>query len=136
MFAAISDMTTINKIMGLSTVDRTQDTNFGAGSGNLGFTDVPVDADGSQVFIKNAFLVTDTLATAQAISAVQSALGQSALPFSNPLSAGDASALAASGAGGGGSSLGLSSSNAVPEPTTVGLMILGAFGFGCSRRRR
>ena len=57
VFAAISDMTTINKIMALTTVDRTTEPDFGAGSGNLAFTDVPVDGSGLQVFIKRAFVI-------------------------------------------------------------------------------
>jgi cyclophilin family peptidyl-prolyl cis-trans isomerase len=138
VFAAIPDMTTVNKINALQTIDRTdptKDPTFAAQAGGLGFSEVPIDANGFQVFIKNAFLITDTLTTARDIAAVQSVIGQSGLPASNPFSAGDASALAASGAGGGGAPLGLSS-NSVPEPTTIGLMMLAAMGFGCCSRRR
>ena len=84
-------MTTINKIMALSTVDETQAPNFGTDSSNLGFTEVPVGTDGFQVFIKKAFLITDTLATAQDISRVQSVVGQSSSPTSSPLSSNDLS---------------------------------------------
>jgi cyclophilin family peptidyl-prolyl cis-trans isomerase len=135
VFAAVPDMTTINKIMSFQPLDRTADPNFAIGGNDLGLNEVPVDSDGFQVFIKRAFLVTDTLTTALDISEVQSVMGQSAAPISSPLLAGDASALAASGTGGGSAPLGLSS-NSVPEPTTFGLMVLGAFGFGCSSRRR
>jgi cyclophilin family peptidyl-prolyl cis-trans isomerase len=135
VFASIPDMTTINKINALQTIDRTKDPTFSAEAGGLGQSEVPVDANGFQVFIKNAFLITDTLTAAQDIAAVQSAMSQSALPSSSPLSAGDASALAASGADGGSAPLGLSS-NSVPEPTTIILLALGALGFGCGSRRR
>lgn len=135
VFAAIPDMTTINKINALTVQDRTMDPNFSVGGNNLGLSEVPVNADGFQVFIKNAFLITDTLTTAQDIAAVQSVMGQSAAPASSPLSASDLSALGASGAGGGSSPLGLSSTS-VPEPTTICLMIFGAFGLGCGTRRR
>lgn len=112
VFAAISDMTTINKIMGLTKVDRTTDTNFGAGSGNLAFTDVPVEDNNFQVFIKRAFVVTDTLAATKAIAAVSPIVSTSA---------------AASAVGsetpfmGGGSSL---VSSAVPEPSSVILTLV------------
>jgi cyclophilin family peptidyl-prolyl cis-trans isomerase len=134
VFASIADMTTVNKIMSLQTVDRTKDAGFGADPNNLGLTNVPVDG-GFQVFIKRAFLITDTLVTTQDIAAVQSTLPQSANPNISGLSSSDLSALAASGAGGGGSPLGLSSAS-VPEPTTIGLMSLGALGVGCCSRRR
>ncbi|HEX4414272.1 MAG TPA: peptidylprolyl isomerase [Lacipirellulaceae bacterium] len=134
VFAAIPDMTTVNKINALQTIDRTQDPTFSAQAGGLGQSEVPIDANGFQVFIKNAFLVTDTLTTAKDIAAVQSAMGLSAAAASNSLSASDASALAAAGASGG-TPLGLSSTT-VPEPTTIGLMMLGAMGFGCVSRRR
>ncbi len=135
VFAAVPDMTTINKINALQTLDRTQDPVFSAQAGGLGLSEVPVDADGNQVFIKRAFVVTDTLTIAQDIAGVQSVIGQSSTPASSPLSASDLAALGASGAGGSGSSLGLSS-NSVPEPTTIGLTILGACGLGFTSRRR
>jgi cyclophilin family peptidyl-prolyl cis-trans isomerase len=135
VFAAVPDMTTINKILAFQSVDRTKDPNFAVGGNDLGQSEVPVNSDGFQVFIKRAFLVTDTLTTALDISNVQSVMGQSAAPISSPLSADDAGALAASGAGDGSSPLGLSSTS-VPEPTTIGLMVLGTFGFGCCSRRR
>jgi len=64
VFAAIPDMTTINAIMSLPTIDRTQDPVFGAGGGNLAFSDVPITTEGLQVFIKRAFVISDTLETA------------------------------------------------------------------------
>ena len=43
VFAAISDMTTINNIMALMQTDLTALPDFGAGAGNLGFSDVPLE---------------------------------------------------------------------------------------------
>jgi cyclophilin family peptidyl-prolyl cis-trans isomerase len=134
VFAAIPDMTTINKIMGLQTVDRSTDANFGVGPGNLAFAKVPVAADGLQVLIKRAFLVTDTLTTTKDIADVQSVMAQAAAganPLSSlPISSGDASSsnLVADTA---------LSSNVVPEPATAILAMLAAATFGgLSRRRR
>lgn len=127
VFAAISDMTTINKIMALSTVDRTTDSNFGAGSGNLAFTDVPVDENGFQVFIKRAFVVSDSLAVAKALSGVSPILSASAAGSSS--NAGLEAPLLSSGAGLG--------ATVVPEPATGAMAILAAMGiFLGSRRRR
>lgn len=120
VFAAISDMTTINKIMDLMKVDRTTEPNFGAGPGNLGFTDVPVESNGYQVFIKRAFAVTDAMAIAQALSAV------------SPVMATSASAV---GSGSAGSPLGLSA-NAVPEPTGVMPLLMGIACWLSRRRSR
>jgi cyclophilin family peptidyl-prolyl cis-trans isomerase len=132
VFAAIPDMTTINKIMALQTLDRTTDTNFGADSGNLAFAKVPVNADGLQVLIKRAFMVTDTLTTAKDIAGVQSVMAQStagANPLSSlPISSGDTS----------GSNLLADtalSSNVVPEPATAILAMLAAAAFGALSRR-
>lgn len=127
VFAAISDMTTINKIMALSTVDRTTDPNFGAGNGNLGFTDVPVQDNGYQVFIKRAFVITDTLATTKAIAAVMPALASSAAASQASLAS---SAIATNAAASG------LVSGAVPEPATILTALLAALGFGASFRTR
>lgn len=113
VFAAISDMTTINKIMDLMTVDRTTDANFGAGAGNLAFTDVPVEDSGYQVFIKRAFVVSDTLAITQALSAISPVLANSGSAISN-----GASSLP----------LGLSAIS-VPEPTGVLPLLMGIAAF-------
>jgi cyclophilin family peptidyl-prolyl cis-trans isomerase len=95
VFAAIADMTVVNQIMALTQVDRTTDPMFGAGPGNLAFTDVPVQANGFQVFINRAFVVEDSLTIARAREAVgatmalsaQSFGGESSLPPGMPLSA-------------------------------------------------
>ncbi len=107
VFAAIPDMTTINNIMALMQTDLTALPNFGAGAGNLGFSDVPLEDNGFQVFIKRTFEITDTLAVAQARAGVASVM----------------SASLAGGGTGGSSSLPLSAS-VVPEPATFGMLLL------------
>jgi cyclophilin family peptidyl-prolyl cis-trans isomerase len=136
VFAAIPDMTVINNIMALKTIDRTSDPNFPGQSGNLGLTDVPVQADGDQVFIKRAFLITDALQVAKDMAGVQSVMTQSAQSFG---SAPDS--IVQSPAAGLSTSSGLSSSglspNGVPEPSAALLAIFGALGLGrCGLRRR
>jgi len=128
VFAAIPDMTTINNIMALMTVDRTTEPDFGAGSGNLAFTNVPVQDNGFQVFIKRAFAITDTLTTTKDIAGVQSLITQSASAAANPLlAAGDGNSSAV-----GAPSL---SSMIVPEPASMGLALLATLGFGGFVRR-
>jgi cyclophilin family peptidyl-prolyl cis-trans isomerase len=100
VFAAIPDMTVVNQIMALQTIDRTTDPTFGAGPGNLAFTDVPVQADGKQVFVRRAFVVTDAMTIASATAAVAPVMAHSA-------SAGGAAATL------------LASANAVPEPASA-----------------
>jgi cyclophilin family peptidyl-prolyl cis-trans isomerase len=125
VFAAISDMTTINNIMALQTIDRTTEPDFGAGAGNLGFAKVPLEDNGFQVFIKRAFVVSDSLAVAKALAGVSpimaaSASGGGSGEFSAPLISG-------------GSSL-----TTVPEPASAALAFLCAIGAGlvAPRRRR
>ncbi len=126
VFAAISDMTVINNIMALSTLDRTQDPVFGADPGNLAFSDVPVQNDGNQVFIKRAYQITDTLAIAQSMAAVQSVMSQSAQAFANGASAAAMATPAGSGL----------SSTTVPEPTSLVTGISSFIGFLFLNRRR
>jgi len=113
VFAAISDMTVINQIMALDTIDRSTDPLFDVDAGNLAFTDVPIQENGFQVFIKRAFVVTDTTAVARAMAGVQSVMNQSAVTA------------ALGGEGGGGLSGG---SNAVPEPASLLTSLLGICG--------
>jgi len=132
VFAAIPDMTVVNKIMALTTLDRTIDPNFPNQKGNSGITDVPVQADGNQVFIKRAFVVTDNLETAKDLAGVQSIMAQSAQAFSNAaesvLPLADIRLSASPGL----------SPNGVPEPATLSLVLGSLLGFGLFKplRRR
>lgn len=125
VFAAISDMTTINKIMGLTQIDFTSDPNFGAGNGNLAYSDVPLESNGFQVLIRRAYQVDDTLAVAKALAGVSDTM---------------AASLAGGGLGGGSSALSTAADSAplmtsvVPEPTSAVLM-LSALALFASRRR-
>jgi cyclophilin family peptidyl-prolyl cis-trans isomerase len=110
VFGAISDMTVVNEIMELMRVDRTTDPMFGAGPGNLAFTDVPLQENGFQVFIKRAFVVADAMAIAQAAAAVAPTMATSAAAFN--------------GAAG---SISLSSAP-VPEPATAAMLLLALLG--------
>jgi cyclophilin family peptidyl-prolyl cis-trans isomerase len=121
VFAAIPDMTVVNQIMALMTIDRTTDSMFGAGPGNLAYTDVPLQDNGFQVFINRAFVVTDMMAATRAVAGVQSIMAASAV------------------AAGGASNVPLLSVAATPEPTTAALLLLGAISCRlafCRRRNR
>jgi cyclophilin family peptidyl-prolyl cis-trans isomerase len=145
VFAAISDMSVINQIMALTTLDRTQDPVFGEDPRNLTFTDVPIQADGKQVFIKRAFVLSDAIAITQAKSSVQSVVAQSQATFtdsaasladsSNLIVPPDVPAAALT------SDVGLSSgggltTNVVPEPASAALVTLAISALMCARRRR
>lgn len=119
VFAAISDMTVINQIMALMQIDYTALPDFGAGAGNLGFSDVPLDERGFQVFVRRAFEISDPLAVARARAAVAPLMAASA---------------AAAGAG---SNSPITASAVVPEPASivfVALGWLGALRFAMRRR--
>jgi len=120
VFAAIPDMAVVNQIMALTKVDKTTDPNFGAGSGNLAFSDVPVTAEGFQVFIKRAFQITDTMSVARAMAGVQSAI---AMSESAAFSSSEFSGAESSSAAG------------VPEPSALALL-LPLLGFMRRRPRR
>src|SRR4051794_39935290 len=146
VFAKVSDMTVVNKIMNLQTIDRTKDPAFSETPGDAGsFGEVPIQSDGFQVFIKRAFVVTDTLSALKAISDAQSISPQSAANFggsnaassladsaggSTPLFAGAGSSQASS------ASSSLAASNAVPEPATISMALAGLVGAGFMTRRR
>jgi cyclophilin family peptidyl-prolyl cis-trans isomerase len=119
VFAAISDMTVVNEIMALMQVDRTTDPVFGAGSGNLAFSDVPLQDNGFQVFIKRAFVIDDAMSVARATAGVQATMALSA---------------AAAGAGSGSSAPQLASSP-VPEPASIIAAISGFTAILALRRR-
>jgi cyclophilin family peptidyl-prolyl cis-trans isomerase len=134
VFAMIPDMTTVNKIMALNQVDRTQDSNFGAGSGNLAYSNVPIDSDGKQVFILSAGVVGDAMQVAADMAGVNSALTQSVAAFN----AGGGGAAGSTTSGGDpiiASPLAPTASAAVPEPTSLILAIVGAAGFAASAAR-
>jgi len=120
VFAAISDMTTIDTIMGLSQVDLTQDPDFGAGPGNLAFTDVPLQDNGRLVFIQRAFILEDAMAAAAAIAGVANGLAASSSP-SETFPAPPELSLSAS---------------AVPEPGSCMLALLGMLGLVAVKIRR
>ncbi|HEX5471155.1 MAG TPA: peptidylprolyl isomerase [Lacipirellulaceae bacterium] len=136
VFAAIPDMTVINQIMALTTIDRTNDSNFGATSGDLGFTNVPIQSDGFQVFIKRAFVITDAMTVAKdragigatmSDSAAAFGAGSSAADFGNTISAADLAS---------GSSAPLLSPNTVPEPSCLLLAAFGSLALWFRSRRR
>ncbi len=132
VFAAIPDMTVVNQIMALSTIDRTQDPVFGADAGNLAFSDVPVQTNGLQVFIKRAFVISDAMTVARDMAGVQSVMAQSAQAFSNA-----ADSVVPSAAAGLSTPTSPSlSPNVVPEPASLMLGLASLFGFGFSTYRR
>jgi cyclophilin family peptidyl-prolyl cis-trans isomerase len=141
VFAKVSDMTVVNKIMNLQTQNLGNDPAFGDGGA---FSEVPVQSDGFQVFIKRTFVVTDTLSALKAISDAQSVGPQSAVGLANTnigTSLADTSvgevplvASAASQSSPGVSSLTVS--NAVPEPATVVLALAGLIGAGFMTQRQ
>jgi cyclophilin family peptidyl-prolyl cis-trans isomerase len=119
VFAAIPDMTVINEIMALMQIDRTTDPMFGADAGNLGFTDVPIQDSGFQVFIDRAFVLTDTLAIARARAGAESTMELSAANFAG----GPEVPLAAE-------------ASVVPEPATGMMLAAGVFSIAAIVRRR
>lgn len=123
VFAAIPDMTVVNQIMALTTIDRTTDPNFGAGSGNLGFTDVPIMDNGQQVFIKRAYEIQDTMSIARARAGVESTMALSAANFG-------------SGAEERSSMRSTSAATVVPEPASLFIAAIGSLSLGFFARRR
>lgn len=120
VFAAISDMTVVNEIMALMQVDRTTDPVFGAGPGNLAFSDVPLQENGFQVFIKRAFVIDDAMSVARAIAGVESSVALSA----------------AAASAGSGASVPQLASSPVPEPASLLLAAIGTNWLLIFRRSR
>ncbi len=129
VFAAIPDMTVVNEIMALTTIDQTTNPNFPDQTGNAGLEDIPVQADGNLVFIKRVFVVSDNLEVAKAMAGIQSAMAQSAQSFASA-----ADSAVPSAAAGLSTSAGLSS-NVVPEPATLTMCLAALLVFGTSIRR-
>ncbi|HEY3393096.1 MAG TPA: peptidylprolyl isomerase, partial [Lacipirellulaceae bacterium] len=120
VFAAIPDMTVVNQIMALMKLDRTTEPQFGAGPGNLAFTDVPVQANGQQVFIRRAFVVEDSMTIARAMGGVESIIAQSAASVASESGA----PLASNGT----AQLASADVTVVPEPAAALLAALGISG--------
>jgi hypothetical protein len=129
--------------MALSTIDRHNDPNFGADPNDTAtFSDVPIQADGLQVLIKRAVVVTDGLNAAVAISQANElakSLATSGADLSDSLPADSSASLAdslnAAETGGSGQSLSLANSE-VPEPSSLLLAAIGFGLYGLRRRRR
>jgi cyclophilin family peptidyl-prolyl cis-trans isomerase len=135
VFAMIPDLTTVNKIMGLTQVDKTMDPNFGAGNGNLAFSNIPLQDTGQQVFILRAFQIEDAMQVAADIAGVQPAVAQALAAYGTKV---PAPATTPPGSGGAASSASLAA-GAVPEPSSILLLavgILGASGWALCRRGR
>jgi cyclophilin family peptidyl-prolyl cis-trans isomerase len=115
VFAAIPerDMAVVDEIMALAQVDLRSTLQNSAA-----FKDIPVTPEGKQVFIRQAFLVTDALDATRARAGVQSTM-----------------VLSVAGGGNGGSAS-LISSTAVPEPASAAILLLGLFSLTFRRRRQ
>jgi len=131
VFAAIPDMSVVNAIMALNKIDRTQDPVFGASAGNLAFQDVPVQADGYQVLIKRAFVISDAMTITKDTTDVQSIVAQSADAFASSPSMLLSNTTSATSAG----SDAPLSQNVVPEPASVFLAAVGFLSLGLFSRR-
>jgi peptidyl-prolyl cis-trans isomerase A (cyclophilin A) len=139
VFAEVPDLTTINAIMALDQVDLTLDPNFGAGPGNLGFTDVPLRPSGDLVIINRAFVVEDTLAIAQAVAGLGSASLSSSLPLTTTAASSPNSSLTTPAL-----SLveepqpetALVAATAIPEPASIALLLVGLLGALAASNRR
>jgi cyclophilin family peptidyl-prolyl cis-trans isomerase len=125
VFAAIPNMDVVNQIMALTQQDLSG--RFGQ-TGSLAFIDVPIQANGFQVFIERAFVVTDAMVVTAATAGVQSAVALSS----------EAAAAAASVGSGAAASLPLMASASVPEPSSALMALTAAIASAllAIRRRR
>jgi cyclophilin family peptidyl-prolyl cis-trans isomerase len=130
VFAVVPDLTVIDKIMDLTIKDLSASPEFGSG----GFTDVPIQADGKQVFIRRAFIVSNSSSLTGSTSSASSLAATStsgALSVSAPLTVSNTSS----------SELISSSARAlvgssVPEPATCLIALAAGWAFCAIRRRR
>jgi cyclophilin family peptidyl-prolyl cis-trans isomerase len=136
VFAQIPDMTVISKITALNTADLATNPAFGAGTDNTSFSSVPIQADGKDVFIKRAFVVSETSTVVTATSPAQQLSALSASGTSGgltaPISIGDLTMPAGAAA----ASSGLTAN--VPEPSSLIVALLGSYSLLCyalGRRR-
>jgi cyclophilin family peptidyl-prolyl cis-trans isomerase len=136
VFAAIPDLTVVNQIMALMTIDRTSDSMFGAQAGDLGFTSVPIQSDGFQVFIKRAFVITDAMTVAKDRAGVGAIMSESAASFGGDTSATNLDDAISPVSVASGSSAPLLSPSTVPEPGCLLMAAIGAMGVGLGSRRR
>jgi hypothetical protein len=113
----IPDMTVVNQIMALMQVDKTADPLFGAGAGNLAFSDIPLTAEGHQVFIKRAFVIDDAMSVARAMAGIAPVMASSAAAMN------------------GGTNAAVSAGTAVPEPGAIVLMLSGLAAILCATAR-
>lgn len=128
-FATIADMSTVNRIMALQTVDLSSDVGQ---SGSLAYTDIPLDENGDLVLIETATVVSDD--NMVFVGPIRNAYGIDELPMTDFSNFGPSSASALTS----GSSSSLASSSAaatsVPEPTALLIAAIGAT-LGAVRRR-
>jgi cyclophilin family peptidyl-prolyl cis-trans isomerase len=135
VFAAISDLTVVNQIMTLTDLDLTDPARVPPFTGDeVTFGNVPVQANGHQVFIKRAFVVRDAISVAQATAAIQSTMELSAATAAS----GESAALANSSVGlAGESSLPQLATAALPEPASLLTALFGlSYILLCCRGRR
>jgi cyclophilin family peptidyl-prolyl cis-trans isomerase len=136
VFAQIPDMTVISKIADLKTVDLATNAAFGAGNDNITFSNVPLQADGKDVFIKRAFVVSETSTVVTATSPAQQLSALSASGTSGGLTAPISIADLTMPAGAAAAASGLTVNN-VPEPSSFIMALFGAMTSRfCARRRR
>ena len=135
-FATISDMATVDRIMGLNKIDISADVGQ---PGSLAFIDVPLAEDGELLVIEAATVVSDSnfsfigpLLTAFDVSTDNPANGSSA---ASAASDGAPSFLTANETLGGVAPPASSSVGAIPEPTTLALAAMGLLA-ATQRRRR